>query len=162
MRIGGVRINPDGTGVVWRGKTPNPDDRIERLRKNGASDLATTRTCCLYAGRFRSAIVSQHIGEWRNEAIISLAGPEAERLAFGLRWCRRRIPISCPRKRSLAAARLSRAGANLLLDHCKAEARAILQMRWPAVEAIARALDLEDELDGEAVARLMAQHPPLR
>ena len=32
-------------------------------------------------------------------------------------------------------------------------------MRWPAVEAIARALDLEDELDGEAVARLMAQQP---
>jgi hypothetical protein len=28
---------------------------------------------------------------------------------------------------------------------------------WPTVEAIARALDREDELDGEAVARLIRQ-----
>ena len=70
--------------------------------------------------------------------------------------------ISCPRKRLLRRCSVSRAGANALYEHCRAEARAILQMHWPAVEAIARALDIEDELDGEAVARLMAQHPPLR
>ena len=77
-------------------------------------------------------------------------------------WCRRQIPISCPRRRLPAAARSHVRVPTFCYEHCKAEARAILQTRWPAVEAIARALDREDELDGEEVARLIAQNPPLR
>jgi hypothetical protein len=84
----------------------------------------------------------------------------AERLAFGI--------VVSPSSSDQLSAKMftrrlsfSRAGANALLEHCRLEARAILQMRWPAVEAIARALDLEDELDGEAVAQLIAKNPPL-
>ena len=106
-------------------------------------------------------VVNQNLAMWRSNAIFSLAGPEAERLSFGL-------IVSPPSGDLLVAkshcrrASVSRAGANLLLDHCKAEARVLLQRYWAAVEAIAKALDRDDELDGEAVARLIAQNPPLR
>ena len=115
----------------------------------------------MYAGRFRFQSSASTSPSGAAEAIISLAGEAAERLAFGL-------VVSPPSSDQLSAktftrrCSVSRAGANLLYEHCKAEARAILQTRWPAVEAIARALDREDELDGEAVAKLIAQNPPLR
>ena len=158
--IGGVRINLDSSGIVWRGETPNPDANRateEKWRERFADNEDLLFVC----GPIPPAIVSQHIVKWRNEAIISLAGPEAERLQFGL-------VVSPPNADQLSAktftrrCSVSRAGANLLYEHCKAEARAILQMRWPAVEAVARTLDLEDELTGEVVAKLIAQNPPLR
>jgi hypothetical protein len=159
--IGGVRLNPDGNGgMMWRGPTPTPDAgpaNEERWRER----FADNETLLFENGPIPPAIVSQHFARWRNEAIIALGGEMAERLQFGL-------VVSPPNSDQLSAKMftrrlsVSRAGANLLLDHCKAEARAILQMRWPAVEAISRALDREDELDGEEVAKLIAQNPPLR
>ena len=66
-----------------------------------------------------------------------LAGQEAERLAFGV--------VISPANSDLFSAKMftrrcsvSRAGANAIVEHCRPEARAILQTRWPAVEAIAR------------------------
>jgi hypothetical protein len=159
--IGGVRLNPDGNGgMMWRGPTPTPNAgpaNEERWRER----FADNETLLFENGPVPPAIVSQHIARWRNEAIIALAGPEAERLQFGL--------VVSPPNSDLLSAKMytrrlsvSRAGANLLFEHCKAEARAILKMRWPAVEAIARALDRDDELDGEEVAKLIKRNPPLR
>jgi hypothetical protein len=158
--IGGVRLEPGGGGMVWRGPTPEPDAgpvNQEKWRER----FADNETLLFENGPVPFFIVSQHFAEWRSEAIIALAGEAAERLAFGL-------VVSPPNADQLKAKvycrRLSvgRAGANLLFDHCKAEARAILQIRWNAVEAIARALDQEDQLDGDEVARLIERNPPLR
>jgi hypothetical protein len=77
-------------------------------------------------------------------------------------------------------------GSSAFLEYCSQECKAILGQHWSSVEAIAmallergsldgdqlravwlnsklaRVLDREDEFDGEAVARLIAQNPPLR
>ena len=158
--IGGVRINPDGGGLMWRGPTPEPN-AVPAHEEKWREKFSDNENLLFVCGPVPPAIVSQHIARWRNETIIALGGEAAERLAFG-------VVISPPNSDQLSAktftrrCSFSRAGANLLLDHCRAEARAILQMRWPAVEAIARALDLEDELDGEEVAKLIERNPPLR
>jgi hypothetical protein len=158
--ISGARINPDGTGVVWRGETPDPDSTSAHEKKS-REQFADNENLLSEGGPIPFSIVSQHIAMWRAKAIFFLAGEAAERLAFGL-------VVSPPNSDQLDAkvftrrCSVGRAGANLLLDHCRAESRALLQRHWPAVEAIARALDREGELDGEAVARLIAQNPPLR
>jgi ATP-dependent Zn protease len=158
--IGGVRLEPNGGGLVWRGPTPKPD-AVPATEEKWRERFADNEDLLFVCGPVPFSIVSQHLAKWRSEAIISLAGPEAERLAFGL-------VVSPPSSDQLSAktftrrCSVSRAGANALLEHCRLEARAILKTRWPAVEPIARALDQEDELDGEEVARLIAQNPPLR
>jgi hypothetical protein len=156
--VAGVRLDASG-GVVWFGDPPAEDSsEREEAARMAFSD---TENMLHVGGPMPPWLVSQNFAKWRNNTIVVLAGPEAERLAFGL-------TLSPPNSDLLSAKmytrRLStsRQAANLLLDHCRAEARAILQMRWPAVEAISRALDREDELDGEAVAKLIAQNPPLR
>ena len=152
--ITGARIYPDGTGRVWRGSTPSGHPtECEQAARTAFSDTEDMLRGC---GPMPIQLVNQHLAMWRSCAIFALAGPEAERLAFGL-------TISPPSSDLLSAktytrrGSFSRAGANLLLDHCRAESRALLQMRWPAVEAIAVALDRENELDGEAVAKLIEQ-----
>jgi hypothetical protein len=156
--VKGVRLDPGG-GVVWFGDPP-PEDSSEREQAARVA-FADTENMLHVGGPMPPWLVSQHFAKWRNNIIVALAGPEAERLAFGL-------TLSPPNSDLLSAKmytrRLStsRQAANLLLDYCKAEARAILQIRWPAIEAIARALDLEDELDGEEVAKLIERNPPLR
>jgi hypothetical protein len=157
--IAGARVNDGGGGVVWRDETP--DDNSEGRQEAARRIFADTEDLLASVGPMPIALVHQHLGMWRSTAIFYLAGPEAERLAFGL-------TLSPPNGDLLVAkshcrrGAVSRAGANLLLDHCRAEARAILQMRWPAVEAVARELDREDELTGEQVARLIEKNPPLR
>ena len=80
--ITGARVNPDGTGVVWRGKTP-ADDRVE-YEQAAREALSDTETMLNDVGPMPIWIVNQHLAMWRNCAIFGLAGPEAERLAFGL------------------------------------------------------------------------------
>jgi ATP-dependent Zn protease len=156
--VKGVRLDSDG-GVVWFGDRP-PEDRSE-CEEAARTRFRDTEDLLHEVGPMPPWLVSQNFAKWRNNTIIVLAGPEAERLAFGL-------TLSPPNSDLLSAKmytrRLStsRQAANLLLDHCRAEARAILQMRWPAVEAISRALDRDDELDGEEVAKLIKRNPPLR
>ena len=156
-----MRINPDGSGLMWRGPTPEPD--ADPAHEEKWREKFSDNENLLFEMRADSACNRKpaHRASGATKRSFRLAGEAAERLAFG-------VVISPPNSDQLSAktftrrCSVSRAGANLLFDHCKAEARAILQMRWPAVEAIARALDREDELDGEAVARLIAQNPPLR
>jgi hypothetical protein len=156
--VAGVRLDSGG-GLVWFGDPPL-GDRSEREEAARAA-FADTEDMLHSVGPMPPHLAAQHFGKWRSNTIVALAGPEAERLAFGL-------TLSPPNSDLLSAKmytrRLStsRQAANLLLDHCRAEARAILQMRWPAVEAIARALDQNDELDGAEVAKLIEQNPPLR
>jgi hypothetical protein len=154
--VKGIRLDSGG-GVVWFDDPP-PEDRSE------SEEAARTRfrdTEDMLFGVGPMPFRLQQFAKWRSNTIVALAGPEAERLAFGL-------TLSPENSDQLSAKMycrrlsVSRAGANLLFEHCKAEARAILQMRWPAVEAIARALDREDELDGNAVAKLIERNPPLR
>jgi hypothetical protein len=158
--IGGVRLEPEGGGMMWRGPTPKPD-ALRANEEKWREKFSDNETLLFEGGPIPFSIVSQHFATWRTEAIISLAGEAAERLAFG-------IVVSPSSSDQLSAktftrrCSVSRAGANLLFDHCKAEARAILQMRWPAVEGIARALDRDDELDGDEVARLIERNPPPR
>jgi hypothetical protein len=159
--IGGVRLEPGGGGMMWRGATPKADAlraNEEQWRERFADNEDLLFTC----GPVPPSIVSQHIAKWRNEAIISVAGPECERLAFGLTLSRESSSDLLSAKTFTRRCSFGRAGANLLLDHCRAEARAILQRHWFAVEAIARALDRDSELDGDAVARLIKQNPALR
>ena len=157
--VAGVRLDSGG-GVVWFGDPP-PEDNYSEYEAAARERFRDTENMLFEVGPMPPRLVSQHFGKWRNNVVLALAGPEAERLQFGL-------VVSLPSSDLLSAKmytrRLStsRQAANFLLDYCRAEARAILQMRWPAVEAIARALDLEDELDGEAVAQLIAKNPPLR
>lgn len=154
--VAGVRLDRGG-GVVWFGDPPS-EDRSER---EAAARTLFRDTEDLLFGVGPIPFRFQQFGKWRSNTIVALAGHEAERLAFGL-------TLSPENSDQLSAKMycrrlsVSRAGANLLFDHCKAEARAILQMRWPAVENISRALDEEDELSGEDVARLIEQNPPLR
>ena len=157
--ISGARINPDGTGIVWRGSTPEAN--ISAHEKKSREEFSDNENLLFEGGPIPFSIVNQHIAHWRARAIFALAGEAAERLSFGL-------VVSPPNSDQLDAkvftrrCSVGRAGANLLLDHCRAEARTILQRHWAAVEAIARALDRDGELDGEAVGRLIAQNPPLR
>jgi hypothetical protein len=143
--VAGVRLDSGG-GLVWFGDPPL-EDRSER-EEAARTAFADTEAMLFEVGPMPFRL--QQFGKWRSNAIVALAGQEAERLAFGL-------TLSPENSDQLSAKMycrrlsVSRAGANLLYEHCKVEARAILQMRWPAVEAIARTLDLEDELDGEAV-----------
>jgi hypothetical protein len=157
--IAGARVNLDGGGVVWRDETP--DDKSEDIQEAARRAFADTEDLLRDVGPMPIALVNEHLAAWRNTAIFHLAGPEAERLSFGL--------IVSPPSADLLVAKshcrrgaVSRAGAHFLLEHCKAEARAILQMRWPSVEAIAKALDREDELSGDEVAKLIERHPPTR
>jgi hypothetical protein len=156
--VAGVRLDSGG-GVVWFDDPP-PEDRSE-YQEAVRSAFANTEDMLHEVGPMPPRFVAKHFAKWRADTIVFLAGQEAERLAFGL--------TLSPAKSDLLSAKMftrrcsvSRAGANALLEHCRLEARAILQTRWPAVEAIARALDREDELDGEAVAKLIKRNPPLR
>ena len=156
--VAGVRLDSGG-GVVWFDDDPPPEDRSEI--QEAVRTAFTSTEDLLELGPMPPRFVAEHFAKWRANTIVMLAGPEAERLAFGL--------TLSPAKSDQLSAKMycrrcsvSRAGANLLFDYCKAEARAILQTRWPAVEAIARALDLDDELDGETAAKLIAQNPLLR
>jgi Peptidase M50B-like len=158
--IGGVRINPDGSGMMWRGPTPKADAgpaNEERWRER----FAGNETLLFENGPVPAAIVNQHFAAWRNEAIIALGGQIAERLAFG-------VVVSLPNSDQLSAktftrrCSVGRAGANALLAHCASEARTLLEKYWAAVEAVAKLLDREGELDGETVARLIAETRPPR
>lgn len=156
--IAGVRVGPSG-GSVWFGDAPSEDQTA--FEEAARTEFTDTENMLHHGGPMPPWLVAQHFGKWRANAIVALSGPEGERLAFGL-------TLSPPNSDLLSAKMFtrrlstSRAAANLLLDYCRAEARAILQMRWPAVEAIARALDREDELSGDEVARLIERNPPLR
>ena len=149
--VGGVRLEPGGGGMMWRGPTPKPDAGPANEAK-WRERFADNETLLFENGPVPFAIVNENFARWRNEALISLGGLAAERLAFGL-------VVSPPNSDQLSAkvycrrCSVGRAGANLLYSHCEAEARAILQMRWPAVEAIARALDRDGELSGEGTKR---------
>jgi hypothetical protein len=157
--IAGVRVNLDGGGVVWRDETP--DDNSEGRQEAARRIFACTEEMLASVGPVPIRLVNQHLAMWRSNAIFFLAGPEAERLSFGL-------IVSPPSSDLLVAkthcrrASVSRAGANALYEHCRLEARTILERYWRAVEAIARALDRDGELDGDAVAGLIKQNPPLR
>ena len=114
------------------------------------------------SAQFRSLLAISIWLSGEANAIISLAGPEAERLAFGL-------TLSPPNSDMLSAKNIPVAafdfasGANLAARSLPSPRHVrSLQMHWSAVEAIARALDLDDELSGEEVARLIEQNPPLR
>lgn len=157
--ITGARVNANGTGHVWRGPTPS-DDMSEHVQA-ARTAFSDTEDMLREVGPVPIQLVNKNLALWRSCAIFSLAGEAAERLSFG-------VAILPPSSDQLAAKMYTRrccfgrAGANLLLEHCRAEARTILEKNWPSVEAIARALDREDELDGDAVAKLIERNPPLR
>ena len=154
--ITGARVNPDGTGHVWRG--PTPSDNMAEHVQAARTAFSDTEDMLAFVGPVPIQLVNKNLALWRSCAIFSLAGEAAERLSFGL-------AILPPSSDQLAAKMYTRrccfgrAGANALYEHCRLEARTILEKNWHAVEAIARALDLNDELDGQQVAELIA---PLR
>lgn len=158
--IDGARINPDGSGYVWRGK-PSSDNTSE-YEQAARGKFSATEDMLRDVGPMPIKLVNQNLALWRSSAIFSLAGPEAERLEFGL-------TLSPPNSDQLAAkmycrrCSVGRAGANALYEHCRLEARTILEKNWRAVEAVARALSLsiDDQLDGEEVAQLIKRNAPL-
>jgi hypothetical protein len=122
--ITGARINADGTGIVWRGTTPSSDtSEHEQATRAAVSD---TETMLRDVGPMPIALANQNLVLSRNCAVFALAGPEAERLQFGL--------TLSPPSADLVAAKMhtrrgsfGRAGADSLLSHCRAEARWLLQ-----------------------------------
>ena len=73
--ITGARINPDGTGLVWRGPTPKPDANPKHEEK-WREKFSDNENMLFEIGPIPPAIVSQHIAQWRNEAIIALGWSE--------------------------------------------------------------------------------------
>ena len=68
---------------MWRGPKPNPD-AIRMNDEKWRERYSDNENLLFECGPIPVAIVNQHFAKWRADAIISLAGPEAERLAFGL------------------------------------------------------------------------------
>jgi hypothetical protein len=81
--IGGVRLEPNGGGMIWRGPTPNAD-ALRANEKQWREKFSDNETLLFECGPIPFAIVNQHFAQWRADAIISLAGEAAERLAFGV------------------------------------------------------------------------------
>ena len=70
--------------MMWRGPTPKPD-ALRANEEKWREKFSDNETLLFEGGPIPFSIVSQHFATWRNEAIISLAGEAAERLAFGQR-----------------------------------------------------------------------------
>ena len=67
--------------MVW--PTPPPEDRSEYQEAVRAA-FASTEDILHELGPMPPRFVAKHLAKWRANAIVLLAGPEAERLAFGL------------------------------------------------------------------------------
>jgi hypothetical protein len=157
--VAGVRLDSGG-GTVWFGDPPPEDDK-DASQQAAREQFSDTENMLHDCGPMPFRLITENFAKWRNNAVVALAGPECERLQFGL-------TLLPPSSTDLLSAKMftrrlsvSRGGANALLESCRLEARAILQRYWRACEAIARELDREDEIDGETVAKLIAQNPPL-
>ena len=114
--VAGVRLDSGG-GVVWFDDPP-PEDRSEYPRRQCARRLASTEDILFELGPMPPRIVAKHFAKWRANTIISLAGPEAERLAFGLTLSPAKFD-QLSAKMFTRRCSVSRAGANLLFEHCQ-------------------------------------------
>ena len=63
--IGGVRLEPNGGGLVWRGPTPKPD-AIPATEEKWREKFSDNEDLLFVCGPVPFSIVSQHIAKWRS------------------------------------------------------------------------------------------------